>query len=124
MGKPCLILLGAAGWDARRRAASVALTAAAFGHPVAVALSGDPLRAWVEGRFDEGAPADATASRVGSLTALLEEGRSDLGVEVVACDTELRLAGLDPELARPRLDAIRSLPEQWRAASEGHVLGF
>jgi len=64
MGKPCLILLGGAGWDARRRAASVALTAAAFGHPVAVALSGDPLRAWVEGRFDEGAPAGAQEAQV------------------------------------------------------------
>ena len=62
--------------------------------------------------------------RVGSLPAMLEEGRRDLGVEVVACDTELRLAGIDPEAASPSLDAIRSLPEQWRAAAEGHVLGF
>ena len=122
--KPCLILLGGTGWDLRRRAVSVALTAAAFGHPVVVALSGDPLRAWVEGRFDEGAPSGAEASRIGSITAMLEEGRRDLGVEVVACDTELRLAGLDPGEARPGLDAVRSLPVQWRAAAEGHVLGF
>jgi hypothetical protein len=124
MGKPCLILLGAAGWDARRRAASVALTAAAFGHPVAVALSGDPLRAWVEGRFDEGAPAGAQEAQVGSLREMLEEGRRELGVEVVACGTELRLAGIDPEAARPLLDAIRSLPDQWRTAGQGHVLTF
>ena len=124
MGKPCLILLGGAGWDARRRAASVALTAAAFGHPVSVALSGDPLRAWVEGRFDEGAPAGAAAALVGSLREMLEEGRRDLGVEVVACGTELALAGLDPEVVRPFLDAVRSLPDQWRAAGQGHVLAF
>jgi hypothetical protein len=122
--KPCLILLDGAGWNARRRAVSLALTAAAFGHPVVIALSGEPLRAWTEGRFDEGLPAGADAARVGSLTVLLEEGRRDLGIEVVACDTELRLAGLDPEVARLRLDAVRSLPEQWRGASEGHVLGF
>jgi len=122
--RTCLILLGGAGWDVRRRAVSVALTAASFGHPVVVALSGEPLRAWVDGRFDDGAPLEAPAARVGSLAAMLEEGRRDLGVEVVACDTEVRLLGIDPEAARPSLDAIRSLPEQWRAAAEGHVLGF
>ena len=124
MGKPCLILLGAGGWDERRRAVSVALTAAAFGHPVVLALAGDPLRAWVDGRFDEGAPATAAAARVGSLHAMLDEGRRDLGIEVVACDTEITLAGLDLEAARASLDAVRSLPEQWRAAAAGHVLAF
>jgi hypothetical protein len=124
MGKPCLILLGGAGWDARRRAVSVALTAAAFGHPVVLALAGEPLRAWVDGRFDEGAPEGAVPARVGSLREMLEEGRRDLGIDVVACDTELRLAGVDPEAARPALDAIRSLPDQWRAVGQGHVLAF
>jgi hypothetical protein len=122
--KTCLILLGGAGRDVRRRAVSVALTAAAFGQPVVVALSGEPLRAWVEGRFDDGAPPEAAAAWVGSLVAMLEEGRRDLGVEVVACDTELRLAGIDPDAARPFLDAIRSLPDQWRSAAEGHILAF
>ncbi|MBS1111399.1 MAG: hypothetical protein H6Q88_3391 [Anaeromyxobacteraceae bacterium] len=124
MGKPCLILLGGASWDARRRATTVALTAAAFGHPVVLALTGDPLRAWVEGRFDEGAPELAAAARVGSLREMLEEARRDLGVDVVACETELRLAGIDPEAARPSLDALRSLPDQWRTAGQGHVLAF
>jgi len=124
MGKPCLILLGGAGWDARRRATSVALTAAAFGHPVLLALSGEPLRAWVEGRFDEGASELAAMARVGSLREMVEEARRDLGVEVVACETELRLAGIDPEVARPSLDALRSLPDQWRTAGLGHVLSF
>jgi hypothetical protein len=124
VGKPCLILLGAGGWDERRRAVSVALTAAAFGHPVVLALAGASLRAWVGGRFDEGAPATAAAARVGSLHAMLDEGRRDLGIEVVACDTEITLAGLDVEAARASLDAVRSLPEQWRAAAAGHVLAF
>ena len=124
MGKPCLILLGGAGWDARRRAASVALTAAAFGHPVSIALAGEPLRAWVEGRFDDGAPDGEEAALVGPLRRMVEDGRRDLGVEVVACGTELRLAGIDPETARPHLDAVRSLPDQWRAAGQGHVLSF
>jgi hypothetical protein len=124
MARPCLILLGGASWDDRRRAVSVALTAAAFGHGVVVALAGEPLRAWVEGRFDEGAPAGAAAARVGSLAAMLEEGRRDLGVQVVACETEIRLLGLEPDAVRGLLDAVRSLPEQWRDAAEGHVLPF
>ena len=124
MGKPCLILLGGAGWDARRRAVSVALTAAAFGHPVVLALAGEPLRAWVEGRFDDGAPEGAGAARVGSLREMIGDGRRDLGIVLVACDTELRLAGVDPEAARPVLDAIRSLPDQWRAVGQGQVLTF
>ena len=124
MPKSCLILLGATGWDDRRRAVSVAVTAAAFGHPVVVALAGDALRAWVGGTFDEGAPVGPVVERVGSLRGMLEEGRRDLGVEVVACDTEVRLAGLDPDAVRPLLDAIRSLPDQWRIASGGHVLAF
>jgi len=122
--KPCLILLGGHGWDARRRAVSLALTAAAFGHSVVIALSGEPLLAWLDGRFDGGAPVEAEAARVGSLAALLAEGRRDLGVEVVACDTELRLAGFDPVAVGTALDAIRSLPEQWRDAADGHVLSF
>ena len=69
MKKPCLILLGGAGWDVRRRAISVALTAAAFGHPVVVALSGEPLRAWLEGRFDDAAPPEAAGARVVWLCA-------------------------------------------------------
>jgi hypothetical protein len=102
----------------------VALTAAAFGHPVVLALAGASLRAWVDGRFDEGAPASGAAARVGSLRAMLDEGRRDLGIEVVACDTEIALAGLDLEAARASLDAVRSLPEQWRGAAGGHVLAF
>lgn len=124
MGKPCLILLGGAGWDARRRAVAVALTAAAFGHPVVLALAGDPLRAWVDDRFDEGSPPGAEAARVGSLRTMVEEARRDLAVEVVACDTELRLAGVDPERAAAKLDAVRSLPDQWRVGGQGHVLSF
>ncbi len=124
MAVPCLILLGGAGWDARRRAVATALTAASFGHRVVVALSGEPLSAWVRGAFDEGAPPGAASARVGSLREMLDDGRRALGVEVVACDTELRLAGLDAEAARGALDAVRSLPEQWRFAADGHVLSF
>ncbi len=124
MGKPCLILLRGPGWEARRQAVSWALTAAAFGSPVVLALAGDALRAWLSGAFDDGAPGDAAASRVGSIRAMLDEGRGGLGIRVVACDTELRLAGFEPGDARGALDAVMGLPEQWRHAAEGHVVTF
>ena len=100
MNAPLLVLLRASDWGTRHQAVGLALTAAAFGHRVVVALSGEALR------------------------AMLDEGRRDLGVEVVACETEVRLAGLEPEAARRTLDALRSLPEQWRGAVEGRVLAF
>jgi len=124
VGVPVLVLLHAEGWSARYQAVAVALTAAAFGDRVMLALSGPALEAWAAGRFDRGAPPGAEAARVGSLAAMLDDGRRGLGLELVACETALRLAGLDPEGARHLLDGIRSLPDQWAHGSGGRVLSF
>lgn len=120
---PVLLLLRSDGWEARWLAASLALTAAAHGDPVVLALFEAPLRAWVEGRFDEGASASAEASRVGSLTEMLMEGRRELGLRLVACDTAVRLAGLPPEEAAARLE-VTSLPALWRDARGGQVISI
>jgi hypothetical protein len=111
-------------WGSRHQAASLALTAAAMGESVMLALSGPALRAWVEGRFDQGAPPAAAGARVGSLAGMLAEGRQGLGLRVVACTTEVEVAGLDPERVRATLDGFRSLPEQWGHASAGRVVAF
>lgn len=124
MAQPILVVLRSPDWGTRHQAAGFALTAAAFGHHVLVALAGPALRAWVDGTFDDGAPPEAAAHRVGSPRGMLDEGRRDLGLEVVACETEVRLAGLTPEAARPLLDALRSLPDQWRHAAAGQVVAF
>ncbi len=124
MARPLVILLRSADWAARYQAATLALTAASFGDPVHLALFFEALAAWVEGRFDEGAPPEAAAARVGSLAASLDEGRRDLGVKVVACDTAVRLAGLEPARAAAALDGIVSLPELWRLARAGQALAF
>lgn len=124
MARPLVILLRSADWTARYQATTVALTAAAFGDPVHLALFFEALTAWVEGRFDEGAPPEAAAARVGSLAASLEEGRRELGMRVVACDTAVRLAGLDPARAAAALDGIVGLPELWRLARAGQALAF
>jgi len=122
MASPVLVLLYSADWDSRAQAATVAVTAAALGDRVVIALFGGALRAWVEGRFDDGAPAGALP--MGSLAGMLDGGRRDLGVEVVACETAIRVAGLDPDAVRPRLDAVRGLPELWHQSAGGRVLTF
>ncbi|WP_242346552.1 hypothetical protein [Anaeromyxobacter terrae] len=109
-------------WQDRYQATTLALTAAALGDAVTVALFFEPLRLWIEGRFDEGAPPEAGPARVASLTESLEEARRELGLRVVACDTAVRLAGLVPDDVLGRLDAIATLPSLWRAAQSGRGL--
>ena len=109
-------------WADRYQATTLAVTAAALGDEVTLALFFEPLRLWAEGRFDEGAPAEAAAAHVGSLVDALEEARRELGLRVVACDTAVRLAGLSPEALRGRVDAIETLPALWRAAQGGRAL--
>jgi peroxiredoxin family protein len=109
-------------WADRYQAVTLAITAAALGDPVTVALFFEPLRLWVEGRFDEGAPPEATVARVASLRETLEEARRELGVEVVACDTAVRLVGRDPAALGGVLDRISTLPQLWQAARSGRHL--
>jgi peroxiredoxin family protein len=118
-----LVLLDGAAWRDRYQAVTVAATAAALGEKVVVALFFEPLRRWVEGGFDEGAPLEAPGAKVGSLAEALVAARA-LGLEVVACDTAVRLAGLGPEAVRPRVDRIASLPALWAEAREGRVVRF
>ncbi len=123
-GRPLVILLRSADWAARYQAVTLALTAAALGDPVYLALFFGALAAWVEGRFDDGAPPQAAGARVGSLRVSLEEGRRELGLEVVACDTAVRLAGLDPARTAASLDRVVGLPELWRIARAGQAVAI
>jgi len=119
---PVVIFLRAPDWEARHQAVSLAITAAALGDEVYLALFGGALSAFAEGRFGEGAPGAASTAHVPALDATLEEARRDLGLRVVACETALRLAGFDPPAAVPPLDAVMSLPALWRLAQAGRAL--
>lgn len=122
MSGPVVLFLHRGAWADRYQATTLAVTAAALGDRVVVALFFDPLRRWVEGTFDEGAPPEAAAARVTSLRETLEEARRELGVEVVACDTAVRLAGFDPAALQGALDRIVGLPTLWKSARDGRAL--
>jgi hypothetical protein len=91
---------------------------------VTLALSFEPLRVLVAGAFDEGAPPTAAAARVPPLSETLAEARRELGLRVVACETAVRLAGLEPAAALAALDGLEPLPSLWRLAQAGRALCF
>ncbi len=122
--EPVVLFVHRGGWQDRYQATTIAVTAAALGDPVTVALFFEPLRLWVSSRFDEGAPPEAGAARVASLRESLEDARRELGLRVVACDTAVRLAGLVPDEIRAQIDAIATLPSLWRDAQAGRALVF
>lgn len=122
--EPVVLFVHRGGWQDRYQATTIAVTAAALGDPVTVALFFEPLRLWVAGRFDEGAPPEAGAARVASLRESLDEARRELGLQVVSCDTAVRLAGLVPDDVLAHVDALATIPSLWRAAESGRALVF
>src|SRR5688500_5232069 len=98
MARPLTIFLQTAGWPARYQATTLAVTAAASGDAVLLALFFDPLRAWVDGRVDEGAPTVEVAGSLPALTAMLGEVRGALSLRVVACDTAIAHAEIDADV--------------------------
>lgn len=122
MNGPVVLLVHHGAWADRYQATTLAVTAAALGERVIVALFFEPLRLWAQGRFDEGTPPEAAAARVTSLRETLEEARQELGVELVACDTAVRLVGLDPGALGGVLDRVTTLPQLWQAGRDGRVV--
>ncbi|HYS81242.1 MAG TPA: hypothetical protein VEM76_11065 [Anaeromyxobacteraceae bacterium] len=122
LATPLVIFLHSEAWEARHLAVSLAITAAALGDEVHLALFAGALRAYAAGRFGEGAPEAARSARVPPLDETLREARRDLGLRVVACDTALRLCALDPGSGVPPLDAVMSLPSLWQLARAGRAL--
>jgi len=122
MSQPVVIFLRAGDWEARNQALTLAASAAALGDAVYLALSGAALCCLIEDRFGEGAPPQALLAKVPPLDQTLEELRRDLGVHLVACDTAIRLAGFDPGMAVPPLDAVMSMLSLWRLVQVGRAL--
>ena len=124
MTRSLVIFLSGAGWPARYQAVMLGVTAASLGDAVTMVLAFEPLRAFVEGRVEEGAPPTTSGARGPPLEPTLGEARRELGLRVVACETAVRLAGLEPEAVRTRLDGLEPLPSLWRLAQQGRALSF
>ena len=124
MTRPLVIFLSGRGWPERYQAVMLGVTAASLGDAVTVVLAFEPLLAFVQRRFEDGAPPTAVGAGVPPLVDTLGEARRELGLRVVACETAVRLAGLDPEVARARLDGLEPLTSLWRLAQQGRTLAF
>lgn len=107
-------------------AASLALSAQAAGDAVTVVLSFGALTAWADGRL--GSDDSAARRRGDALGAadpmrLLTEARA-LGAKLLACETIVKLSGLDPDRARTRLDEVTGLQAVWKRTEGARVLTF
>jgi peroxiredoxin family protein len=109
--------LHGASFARRYQIASQAIVAAAAGDEVRVVLWFDALARWVRGTFDEPLPGEdgEVARRHAALSLpppsrMLAEART-LGARLWACETGVRLAGLDPTAAREAVDEVPGLQE-------------
>lgn len=94
-----------------------AVTAASVGESVDVLLCAPALRRLADGSFDD--LREGTAGHAGALglpppLELFASARALAPFRLLGCDTELRLAGVEPSALAERLDAIVSLPGFWR----------
>ncbi|WP_338866879.1 hypothetical protein [Myxococcus stipitatus] len=110
------------------QASSMGITAAAMGDEVYFVLAFDALRAWVGGTFGqpEGVREHEEHSRGETLgvpapARMLEEARA-LGAKVIACDTTVRLCGLEPETLKGPLDEVMGLASLWRLTQGARTL--
>jgi peroxiredoxin family protein len=131
-GSRLVIFLSTGGYEAAWQATSLGLTAAAMGDEVVYVLAFDTLRALSRGTF--GKPLTeretAAATRGTGLGAplpvsMLGDARQ-LGAKAIACDTTVKLCGLDPaDLVKKQvLDEVTGLPDIWKLTSSARLLSF
>lgn len=120
------------GYESAWQATSFGLTAAAMGDEVLFVMAFDALRGLATASFGHPSSDAQQQSwlRSQSLRApipsqMLEDARR-LGAKVVACETTVKLCGLEPErlTAEKRIDEILGLPEIWRLTVGARVLSF
>jgi peroxiredoxin family protein len=127
-----VIFVSSGGYEAAWQATSMGLTAAAMGDEVVYVFAFDALRSLARGTF--GKPLtereSAAATRGQGLGAplpvsMLHDARS-LGARAIACDTTVKLCGLDPaELtSEGHLDEVTGLPDIWKLTNSGRLLSF
>jgi peroxiredoxin family protein len=119
-----LILLHSPGFERLYQAASIALTAGSMGDQVTVAPFFGGLLT-MAGRLpysDDPVAVRSQALGLPDPRHMLCDGRKAAGVRMVACDTAIRLAGLDIDVVRPLFDEILGLATLWRQAEGAQIL--
>lgn len=121
-----------AGYEAAWQVASMGLTAAVMGDSVVYVFSFDALRALSKGIFgkplnDRESKAVARGEGLGAPVPnrMLDEARQ-LGARIVACDTTVKLCGLDAKqlTSAGKVDEVMGLPSIWKLTEKAKVLSF
>lgn len=126
MPEPVVIFLERDAFEPAWLAASLALSAQAAGDAVTVVLSFGALTAWADSRLgtdDSAARRRGEALGAADPMRLLTEARA-LGAKLVACETVVKLSGLDPDRARSRLDEVTGLQRIWKLTEGARLLTF
>lgn len=120
------------GYEAAWQSMSLGLTAAAMGDEVVYVFAFDALRAVSRGTFGkpltERESSEATRGQgLGApLPASMLSDARQLGARAIACDTTVKLCGLDAvELLHARqLDEVTGLPDIWKLTQGARLLSF
>ena len=125
-----VFFLNTAAWEPLWQATSLALTAAAMGDEVIVVVAFDALRALASGAFGQPATdadraAAQRAERINAATPqrMLADARA-LGAKLLACDTTVRLSGLESAALEQAkiVDEVLGLAQLWRLTRSARVL--
>ena len=119
-----------ASFEAAFQATTMGITAAAMGDEVYLVFAWDALRHLARGTF--GVPetdrerieqARADGLRLPPPSKMLEEARA-LGAKLVACDSTVKVCGLDPPQLAGILDEVMGLPAIWRLTEGARVISL
>lgn len=121
--QPLGILLISGGHERAHYAFMMAVGAAAIGRAVVVFATNDGCRAlaadW-QAMADAGRDADVTAAGVAGLEEL-REAAAALGVQLMACDSGLRMARMDAGALLPGT-TVSGIPAFLSAVSQGSIV--
>ncbi len=130
MAGRAVIFVQSGGFGAAFQATSLGVTAAAMGDELWFVFAFDALRALCSGTFGQPASAQEQLEhqrgldlKAASPSRMLGEARK-LGARVVACDTTVKLCGLDPAQVAGIIDEVKGLASIWRLTENARVLTF
>lgn len=127
-----VFFVNSAGYEAAWQAASLGITAAAFGDEVHFVFAFEALRSLANGTFGKALTdrerAESTRGEgIGApIPARMLHDARGLGARAIACDTTVKLCGMSStELERAGvLDEVVGLPQIWKLTQGARVLTF